>query len=117
MCGLLKTIIIRMPHTDGPLLLAGQVRVGAGMDLCSAVLAAVLPCWQAGPSRCVRRRGHRREAWLELMHSSAMHFPASTDADFVTEHTAAHPGHGDVLLPVDHDARLTRQALTRRTAS
>ncbi|MCX4561465.1 hypothetical protein OHA02_35440 [Streptomyces phaeochromogenes] len=56
-------------------------------------------------------------ARLELMHSSAMHFPAFPDADFVTERTAAHLGHGDVLLLVDRDARLTLQALTRRTAS
>lgn len=51
------------------------------------------------------------------MHASAMHFPALTDADFVTERTVAHPGHEDVLLLVDRDARLTLQALTRRAAS
>ncbi|MFC8006107.1 hypothetical protein ACFUCH_36660 [Streptomyces olivaceus] len=28
-------------------------------------------------------------AWLELMHFSAMHFPALMDADFVTERTVA----------------------------
>ncbi|MGX1915456.1 hypothetical protein ACWIID_42605 [Streptomyces phaeochromogenes] len=56
-------------------------------------------------------------AWLELMHSSAMHFQAFTDADFVTERAAAHPGHRDVLLLVDLDARLTLQAPTRRTVS
>ena len=52
----------------------------------------------SSPAGRARRRGHRREAWLELMHASAMHFPALTDADFVTERTVAHPGHEDVLL-------------------